>query len=231
LGGHIRKRGVLVEIPRGSVGWSERELSRRWKWSRGKFRRFLKELEKSERIVPQKNNVTTRIDLVNYDVYQLGSTTNSTTNSTTDGPQTDHRQYLNKKEEKVKKEEKKTNGVHVAEKIIADLNARVGGKFRPKTAATVKAIHARIEEGATVEDFLLVHEYKTAEWLSDTKFSAYLTPSTLYRPSNFEGYLTAAQRWAEAGRPNPKAKPDDGWGRNPNLITGPVQYVDREPEW
>jgi len=52
--GFMRKRGVRVDIQRGQLGWSERKLAERWQWSRGKVRRFLKELEKDENIVPNK---------------------------------------------------------------------------------------------------------------------------------------------------------------------------------
>ena len=103
--GHIRKRGVKVEIPRGGVGWSERELSLRWKWSRGKLRRFMADLATGQRIVPQKNNVTSCFFLVNYDEYQPTSTTDRTTNGTTDGPQTVP-EVRSKEVKKVKKESK-----------------------------------------------------------------------------------------------------------------------------
>ena len=42
--GHIRKRGIPIEVHRGELGWSEEALAERWKWSRGKVRRFLQEL-------------------------------------------------------------------------------------------------------------------------------------------------------------------------------------------
>ena len=84
--GHIRVRGIKVEVGRGQVGWSERELAKRWRWSRGKVRRFFSELGSKtvQQIEPQKNNVTTLITIVNYDRYQM----DDTTNGTTDGPQT-----------------------------------------------------------------------------------------------------------------------------------------------
>jgi len=91
--GFIRVRGVRVAVKRGQIGWSQRSLANRWKWSRGKVLRFLSELasENEQKIVPQNNNVTSLITIVNYDMYQSGSTTNSTT----DGPQTGHKQYHN----------------------------------------------------------------------------------------------------------------------------------------
>ena len=38
--GYIRKRGILIEVPRGQVGHSEDAIAERWKWSRGKVGDF-----------------------------------------------------------------------------------------------------------------------------------------------------------------------------------------------
>lgn len=96
--GHIRKRGVRIDLQAGECGWSERELAARWKWSRGKVRRFFDELEEDEmiekKVVPQKNNVTGSFKIIKYCSMQNGSTTDSTT----DGPPTDHQRYQNKNE-------------------------------------------------------------------------------------------------------------------------------------
>ena len=78
--GYIRMRGVKVDVDRGQVGWSERDLARRWKWSRNKVRKYTTELEETEhQIKQQKNNVTTLITILNYDLYQGNGTPNDTT--------------------------------------------------------------------------------------------------------------------------------------------------------
>ena len=107
---HIRKRGIKIPVLRGQVGWSQRALSERWKWSRGKVIRFLDELEAGQQIVPQKNNVSGLITIVNYGLYQQDSTTDDTTNSTTDGPQTGHKQYQNKNDKNDKNEKNEDLG-------------------------------------------------------------------------------------------------------------------------
>ena len=48
--GFIRRRGVLVAVERGQVGYSEEALAARWKWSKGKVRRFLSELARLSRV-------------------------------------------------------------------------------------------------------------------------------------------------------------------------------------
>jgi hypothetical protein len=102
--GFIRARGVRIDVKRGQVGWSQIKLSDRWKWSRGKTKRFLNELEMDQQIIQQKNNVTTLLSITNYNEYQ----TNGTTDSTADGlqviQQTDSKQYTNKNVKNEKKE-------------------------------------------------------------------------------------------------------------------------------
>lgn len=80
--GEIRVRGVLVAVKRGQVSWSEVKLAERWKWSRGKVRRFLGELKTKQQIVQQTGNVTTLMTIVNYGKYQPRSTTDRTANGT-----------------------------------------------------------------------------------------------------------------------------------------------------
>ena len=93
---YIYIRGNKVEIKRGQIAKTQDTLAERWKWSRGKVLRFLDELQKSGQIVQQKSKLITLISIVNYELYQCGSTTESTSNgttnntsdSTTDEPQT-----------------------------------------------------------------------------------------------------------------------------------------------
>lgn len=86
---YFRVRGVRVDVKRGQLAWSQLRLAERWKWSRGKVRRFLKELEskKESKIVQQNNKVTTLITIINYDYHQNGGTT--------DGHQTDIKRTSN----------------------------------------------------------------------------------------------------------------------------------------
>lgn len=97
------KRGIKINVGRGQTVRSEHELAERWRWSRGKVRRFLSVLETDQKIVQQKSRVCNCISVVNYDKYQLDDTTDSTTDGTTDST------TKNKKEK---------------EYIIYDINAR-----------------------------------------------------------------------------------------------------------
>ena len=100
--GFIRVRGIKIPIKRGQVGWSERRLAERWKWSRGKVRRFIFELISDQQIEQQKNNKTSTITILNYDEFQNYEPQNEPQTE----PQTDHRQYPNKNDKNDKNEKK-----------------------------------------------------------------------------------------------------------------------------
>ena len=76
--------------------------------------------------------------------------------------------------------------------IIAYLNERAGTKYRASSKATTQHIHARLEEGFTIDDFKAVIDKKCSEWIG-TDFAQYLRPATLFG-SKFEGYLNAPVR-------------------------------------
>lgn len=80
---HFRIRGIKVEVRTGQVGYSSIQLASRWRWSRGKVIRYLKELQDDNMIVQQKNNLTTLISIVNYSTYQFDDTADDTADDTT----------------------------------------------------------------------------------------------------------------------------------------------------
>ena len=77
--GFIELRGLTIAVKRGKLGYSELSLSIRWKWSRNKVRRFLKELKTEQQIEQQIYLNTSIITILNYDYYQGNDTTDETT--------------------------------------------------------------------------------------------------------------------------------------------------------
>ena len=78
---------------------------------------------------------------------------------------------------------------HLPYKEIVDyLNKSAGTNYRASSKKTQQLIRARINEGFTLEDFRVVIEKKTREWINDNKMKAYLRPETLFG-TKFEGYL------------------------------------------
>lgn len=73
--------------------------------------------------------------------------------------------------------------------IVSYLNEKAGTGFKATTAKTKSAIHARLAEGFTLEDFKVVIDKKCQEWIG-TDMQKYLRPETLFG-TKFEGYLNA----------------------------------------
>lgn len=93
----------------------------------------------------------------------------------------------NKKENENKKEIEKEE-MYIA--VVSYLNEKAGTNYKHTTAKTRTAIHARLEEGFTLDDFKTVIDKKCADWLCDEKMEKYLRPETLFG-TKFEGYLNA----------------------------------------
>lgn len=94
--GYIRVAGERIDIKRGQCGWSVLNLSIRWKWSRGKANRFLKELQRDEQIILKTDTRNSIITICNYNDFQGDDTTGGTTDDTTDGQQTDTNKNVKK---------------------------------------------------------------------------------------------------------------------------------------
>ena len=66
------------------------------------------------------------------------------------------------------------------QRIINYLNAKVGTQFEASCKNTRKLIRARMNDGATYDDFVLVIDNKHKEWAAKPDMCKYLTPSTLF---------------------------------------------------
>lgn len=135
LANHERKsvsvRGIIVIVESGQVLAGEQFLADRWKWSRGKVRRLLRQLEQKtvQQIVQQKNNVCTVISITNWSEYQANGTADGTTSSTTERQQKDNRKTTDGHTEELQElitlqEEEKPPVVPLTEKtpkLIIDL--------------------------------------------------------------------------------------------------------------
>ena len=143
-------RGNKVTVNRGQIGYSQESLAKRWKWSRGKVRRFLKQLENDGKIVQQKSSVITLISIVNYDAYQ----SDGTTDSTTDGRQTD----INKKNKKNKNNISYTNSneIYDFESFWNDYDKRVGNKEK------LAKLWSKISDDDKLKIKIFIPRYKAA---------------------------------------------------------------------
>ena len=88
-------------------------------------------------------------------------------------------------------EEREEDSEEPYKTIVSYLNEKAGTNYRHTTAKTKTAIHARLAEGFTVDDFKTVIDKKCAEWIGN-EYEKYLRPETLFG-TKFEGYLNARQ--------------------------------------
>lgn len=111
-----------------------------------------------------------RGDTLNIDIYSYSFTDSSTSNSTGVSDQKDD-----------------TYSEEIAE-VVDHLNTMTGKSYKAKTESTRKLIRARLRDGYTVEDCKRVIDVKVSQWLG-TDWEKFLRPSTLFRGTNFEGYV------------------------------------------
>lgn len=96
-----------------------------------------------------------------------------------------------------------------AKEILKHLNEKTK---KPKgfgpTEGNLRPIINRLKESFTVEDCKRMIDFKCHQW-KDTPKESYLKPDTLFRPSNFEGYLNDALSYYKAQDTDQKHKLND----------------------
>lgn len=87
--------------------------------------------------------------------------------------------------------------VDVYKEIINYLNSKTNNSYRTTTKKTQTLIHARTQEGFTIDDFKKVIDKKASEWMG-TEWEKYLRPETLFG-TKFEGYLNQKDHVKKTG--------------------------------
>ncbi|MGE2080898.1 conserved phage C-terminal domain-containing protein [Enterobacter asburiae] len=83
--------------------------------------------------------------------------------------------------------------------VLKHLNQVSGSRFQ-NCSASLDNIRARLREGFTPDELMLVIDYKHEHW-KGLKDYQYMRPKTLFIPGNFPGYLQVATRWEKSGKP------------------------------
>jgi hypothetical protein len=188
-------RGNMVTVLPGQVLAGERFLSERWKWSRGKVRRFMEYLssETVHQIEPQKNNVCSLYSIVNWCEYQNSDTTDSTTDGPQTVPQTDRRQTTPKN---VKKDKNDKNDKNAPPPTLNPLDEEKGGGGECEKPEFLDM----------AQHDVLVDIWKTGK-LNPTRFPAQSWAETLSRFPEFDcgnkahtGFLMVSVRAVEDSR-------------------------------
>lgn len=108
---------------------------------------------------------------------------------------TDEHSEEGKNERSNLKEEKEKEDVtwpRQIDAVLTYLNDKAKKSFKLESPANRKFILARLKEGYVLADFYRVIDEQVACWLGDAEMRKYLRPATLFRPANFESYLSNA---------------------------------------
>lgn len=103
--GKLVIKGQLIELTRGQQARSELTLSKEWKWSRNKVRRFLKNLENDGMIEQKTGHLTSIITICNYDIFQSNATPDDTTKGQLAIQPKDNTRYTNNNDNNVNNKE------------------------------------------------------------------------------------------------------------------------------
>lgn len=92
---------------------------------------------------------------------------------------------------------KKNNKYNFDYKKFFEFFKETTGKRYTATNNNKKLINARLNEGATKQDFYLITKHKAIQW-KDNDMNKWLKPSTLFIPKHFEDYLNEAEAYFSA---------------------------------
>lgn len=109
-----------------------------------------------------------------------------------------------------------------AKVVLNHLNKVTNSRYQVSTTS-LQNIRARIGEGFTVDELVLVVDYSNAKWGDDLKMSDYLRPQTLFQPSKFPGYLKSANNWNKANRPE---RVNGEWARQDGVFASSFKNYD-----
>lgn len=109
--------------------------------------------------------------------------------------------------------------------VLARLNELSGRQFRC-SAVTLRPIEQRLNNGATLDECLLVVQHQVKLWNvpplpGQTDMRPYLRPQTLFRASNFEAYLADAKA-------RPGAEPAQPRRRSVSVIQREIEAIRRQ---
>lgn len=194
--GFYRVRNIRVNVARGQVGYAVETLATRWKWSRGKVERFIKELEEDNQIVRQKNNVTTLFTIVNYELYNgdgkandnADDNTNDNANNKATGHQTVTQTDISKEgKEEIRIVKNKRNNkkqVQPVSPLLIDFCFE-GEDFKKLFLAWLKHLSDKgktATEGTIIQQMQFLKKYDEAKAIGIIEYSLKGGYTTFYEP-------------------------------------------------
>lgn len=128
---------------------------------------------------------------INVDVKDnITSINNINTNNKENSSKSNNKENSNK--------DNKSNKYNFNYKKFFEFFKETTGKKYTATNNNKKLINARLNEGATKQDFYLITKHKAIQWKNDDVMNKWLKPSTLFIPKHFEDYLNEAEEYFSA---------------------------------
>lgn len=195
-------RGITV--PRGCLITTFRGLAGQTGLTLQQVRTSIKRLISTHDITQESTKEYTLLKVENYDIYQCDDT-GSNTQATHDQHTANTQATLNKnvRSREVKNSTKTIVEFGPAVEVISYWNEQYGKTFRSDTKQTVSQVRKLLESGYTVDDIKMVIDFKAREVQRDPKSKKWFTPTTVFRPENFQrAYEWACQERAKPQRPD-----------------------------
>ena len=190
---HEQKKWKGQTIEAGQMLTSYASLAKKSGLSVQSVRTSINRLKSTHEITCESTHRFTLISVVKWADFQADDRTANTVNNTPANNQLTQSQHspntvltTNKNDKNVKNDKNEKNYI-LADEIIDYLNMRIGTSFR-HSASSRKFILGRLNDGFTVQDCKDVIDKKCVDWVG-TDYEKFLSPDTLFRPSNFEKYL------------------------------------------
>lgn len=77
--------------------------------------------------------------------------------------------------------------------VVDQMNSILNSKYKSSTKSHAQNISARLDEGHSIDDLILVVKDRLSVWGNDPKMAQYLRPQTIFQAGKFNGYLMAAK--------------------------------------
>lgn len=180
--------GKKIILHPGQLVTGRKKISKATGVNESKVKRILNLFESDQQIDQRKERYGTLISINAWNEYQLCDQQNDQ-QVTNEWPTSDQR-VTTIQEDKNKRTQEVKKDIYSQEcsEIVSFLNEMCGTSYRASSKKTKDLIHARLNEGFTVEDFRTVIYRKGKQWMNDPKMCKFLRPETLFS-NKFEGYL------------------------------------------
>lgn len=180
--------GKKIILKPGQLATGRKKIAEKTKVNEYKVMRILNLFESEQQIAQQKERYGSVITILAWDEYQ--DTAQQSGQRLHNDCTTTAQQLHTKQEHKNIRTQEHKKDIYSQEcsDIVSFLNEMCGTSYRASSKKTKDLIHARLNEGFTVEDFRTVIYRKGKQWMNDPKMCKFLRPETLFS-NKFEGYL------------------------------------------